>query len=145
MLSVPPKYLAFIVNPHTREVVLFNRRPPVLGANCWNGMVCPTYAYDDSVEGSPATELLYEVFYLTQSMYPVDEWMVLGTVDYPGNISCEILLSFSPDLSFAEQVNTDARAKVVALGAVDALGEDVEPQAAEILRWIDRVLEPLAV
>lgn len=96
----PPKYLLFVVNPITSEVVLVNHRAAAVGSNQWNGVLCPSSA--ELASSHPSSMIIYEIFSLTQGVYAATDWSSVGDVSYNhGGLNCQILVSLTSDLSFA--------------------------------------------
>lgn len=96
----PPKYLLFVVNPVTSEVLLVNHRAAAVGANQWNGVLCPSSA--ELATAHPSSMIIYEIFSLTQGVYAANDWSCVGDVSYNhGGLNCQILVSMTSDLSFA--------------------------------------------
>lgn len=98
-----PKYILFIINPVRQEVVLVNHRCAAVGSNQWNGILCPSSSTGLSSGQSLETMIVFEIFALTEYIYASKDWSALGGVSYNhGEMNCQILLSFSNDISFAK-------------------------------------------
>lgn len=98
-MAQPPKFLLFIVNPMRREVVLVNHRFAAAGSNQWNGILCPSTS--EMADAAPSAMIVFEMFCLTQQIYPSTDWSVLGNVAYEhGKWNCQILVSLTCDTSF---------------------------------------------
>lgn len=97
-----PKYILFVVNPISQEVVLVNHRRAALGSNQWNGILCPT-ASTGLFGQDFNTMIVFEIFALSESVYASKDWSAIGDISYNhGEVNCQILLSFSSDISFAK-------------------------------------------